>query len=208
MIQHIGEGDGLLMSEDRTPNLRGALITGLINQLPDTRLGQLKEAIEGGLIKTLLVFNEDLEQLGIDLGSLKDSVQVIYFGSSKNSTSEQAKVIFPSLSVFEKDGTFVNQNFILQKFKQAILPPLGLMPDYGVLTAILSELVENTHTVGMPSMESLWGEMPKTVELLKSVQWSEIPEEGLALNGDAFASMNFVETENLKFKPTLVSETV
>ena len=51
-------------------------------------------------------------------------------------------------------------------------------------------------------------ERKKTVELLKSVQWSEIPEEGLALNGDAFASMNFVETENLKFKPTLVSETV
>ena len=81
------------------------------------------------------------------------------------------------------------------------------MPDYGVLTAIFSELVENTHT-GMPSMESLWEEISKTVELLKSVQWSEIPEEGLALNGDVFASMNFAETENLKFKPTLVSETL
>ena len=67
----------------------------------------------------------------MNLSKLKESVQVIYFGTSKNTTSEQAKVVFPSLSVFEKEGTFVNQNFILQKFKQAILPPIGLMSDCG-----------------------------------------------------------------------------
>ena len=208
MIQHIGEGDGLLMSEDRTPNLRGALITGLINELPETQLGQLKGAIESGQIKTLLVFNEDLEQLGIDLSKLKESVQVIYFGSSKNSTSEQAKVVFPSLSVFEKEGTFVNQNFILQKFKQAILPPMGLMSDCGVLKAILNELDKESNTDAMASVDELWGEIAENVELLKSVRWSEIPEEGLALDAEAFANMNFVETENLKYKPKLVSETI
>ena len=208
MIQHIGEGDGLLMSEDRTPNLRGALITGLISELPETQLGQLKGAIESGQIKTLLVFNEDLEQLGIDLSKLKESVQVIYFGSSKNSTSEQAKVVFPSLSVFEKEGTFVNQNFILQKFKQAILPPMGLMSDCGVLKAILNELDKGSNTDAMASVDELWGEISENVELLKSVRWSEIPEEGLALDAEAFANLNFVETENLKYKPKLVSETI
>jgi predicted nuclease with TOPRIM domain len=57
-------------------------------------------------------------------------------------------------------------------------------------------------------MEELWSDIAQNVELLKSVEWSDIPEEGLALNGDVFASMNFVETENLKYKPELVSETV
>ena len=208
MIQHIGEGDGLLMSEDRTPNLRGALITGLINELPETQLGQIKGAIESGQIKTLLVFNEDLEQLGMDLSKLKESVQVIYFGSSKNSTSEQAKVVFPSLSVFEKEGTFVNQNFILQKFKQAILPPMGLMSDFRVLNAILNELDKESNAVATASVDEIWGEIAKNVKLLKSVRWSEIPEEGLVLDAEAFANLNFVETENLKYKPKLVSETI
>ena len=54
MIQHIGEGDSLLMSEDRTPNLRGALITGLINELPETQLGQLKGEIERVRLKPCL----------------------------------------------------------------------------------------------------------------------------------------------------------
>ena len=133
---------------------------------------------------------------------------MIYFGSSKNSTSEQAKVVFPSLSVFEKEGTFVNQNFILQKFKQAILPPMGLMSDCGVLKAILNELDKESNAVAMASVDELWGEIAENVELLKSVRWSEIPEEGLALDAEAFANMNFVETENLKYKPKLVSETI
>lgn len=207
MVQHTGEGDGLLTSEDRTPNLRGALINGLIDDLPERQLGQLKASIEAGEIKTLLVFNEDLEKLGIDFGNLKEPVQVIYFGSLKNSTSERAKVIFPSLSVFEKEGTFVNQNFILQKFKQAIIPPMGLMSDCGVLKAIFSELNNEVVAHVSPTMDELWGEIPETVGHLKSVQWSEIPKEGLALDGSAFGELDFVETENLKYKPQRVAET-
>ena len=110
-------------------------------------------------------------------------------------------MVFPSLSVFEKEGTFVNQNFILQKFKQAILPPMGLMSDCGVLKAILNELDKESNAVAMASVDEIWGEIAENVELLKSVSWSEIPEEGLDLDAEAFANLNFVETENLKYKP-------
>ena len=172
----------------------------------ETQLAQLKGQLK--VVRQNPCFYQDLEQLGMDLSKLKESVQVIYFGSSKNSTSEQAKVVFPSLSVFEKEGTFVNQNFILQKFKQAILPPMGLMSDCGVLKAILNELNKGSNTEAMASVDELWGEIAENVELLKSVRWSEIPEEGLALDAEAFADMNFVETENLKYKLKLVSETI
>ena len=59
----------------------------------------------------------------------------------------------------------------------------------------------------MPSMEELWRDIAQNIELLKSVEWSDIPEDGFALNGSGFANMNFVETENLKYKPKLVSQT-
>ena len=50
----------------------------------------------------------------------------------------------------------MNQNFILQKFKQAILPPMGLMSDCGVLKAILNELDKGSNTDAMASVDELW----------------------------------------------------
>ena len=62
----------------------------------------------------------------MDLSKLKESVQVIYFGSSKNSTSEQAKVVFPSLSVFEKEGTFRKPKFHSTKIQTSDTTSNGL----------------------------------------------------------------------------------
>ena len=35
LVSRVGQGDGLLISADRNPNVRGALVTGLIKTLPD-----------------------------------------------------------------------------------------------------------------------------------------------------------------------------
>ena len=41
LVSRVGEGDGLLVSADRNPNVRGALVTGLIDALPTARLDAL-----------------------------------------------------------------------------------------------------------------------------------------------------------------------
>ena len=48
LVSHHGDGDGLLQSEDRTPNLRGALVTGLISELPSENLEALARDINSG----------------------------------------------------------------------------------------------------------------------------------------------------------------
>ena len=119
LVSHTGAGDGILLSEDRTPNLRGALVNGLVNALPAADLTETARAIESGAIQTLVVVNEDVTELGIP-AELLAQVKVIYFGSHTNETSKVADVVCPSLMVFEKDGSFINQSFRLQKFKAAV----------------------------------------------------------------------------------------
>jgi NADH-quinone oxidoreductase subunit G len=200
-VAHTGEGDGILLSEDRSPNLRGALINGLINSIPKARPEVLAKAISEGEIKTLIVFDEDLESLDMPLKVIKDSINIIYFVSFINATSKLAKVVFPSLSVFEKEGTFVNQNFRLQKFSKAIPAPLGLVTEVQILNTIVSNLDASEEST--ENMEQLWTKMAEKNALLAGIQWTEIAEEGVQLEGSQFSQLEFIETENLKYKPAI-----
>ncbi|HYD82452.1 MAG TPA: 2Fe-2S iron-sulfur cluster-binding protein, partial [Opitutus sp.] len=123
-VSRVGQGDKLLISADRNPNVRGALVTGLIKALPSAKLTALAAAIDAGKVKTVVAINEDLLAAGLTTEQLA-KVAVIYLGTHANATSAVARVVFPTLTVFEKSGTFVNQQFRIQKFNKAIPGPAG-----------------------------------------------------------------------------------
>jgi len=198
MVSHYGEGDGLLLSEDRTPNLRGALLNGLIDKLPGANLEPLAREINSGAVRTLVVVNEDVTQLGIPAESLS-KVDILYVGSHANETSRRAKVVIPSLMAFEKDGSFVNQSFRLQKFKAAVPGPRGVLPDYSILEQISAPLA-NEKPERM-SIDQLWQRMSKKIPRFSGLSWRSIPDEGIALDPGEFIELPFVETKNLKFDP-------
>jgi NADH-quinone oxidoreductase subunit G len=50
LVSRVGQGDGLLVSADRNPNVRGALVTGLLRALPAQRLDELAAAIDAGRV--------------------------------------------------------------------------------------------------------------------------------------------------------------
>ena len=206
LVPSIGTGDGILLSEDRSPNLRGAFINGLIDHVPAAHPEKLSMAITDGSIKTLVVFNEDLEVLNLPIKTLKESVEIIYFGNAKNKTSDLAKVVFPSLSVFEKDGSFVNQNFRLQKFNKAIPGPFGIVSEVQVLTSVLNHLGGSVE--GSAALEELWNQISNEIDLFRGIEWSKIPDHGIQIDGSKFDSLEFFETENLKFKPKLQENAV
>ncbi|MEO0510147.1 MAG: molybdopterin-dependent oxidoreductase [Verrucomicrobiota bacterium] len=204
LVSHCGEGDGLLQSEDRTPNLRGALVTGLIDQLPEAELSSLARDISSGAVKTILVVNEDITALGV-APELLSKVKLIYVGSHTNDTAKVADVVIPSLMVFEKDGTFINQSFRLQKFKMAIPSSSGLEPDYRVLDKIAALL-----SGGKPSATTLdyvWQRMASELDTLDSdLSWRGITDEGIALDPGALVELPFAETKNLKYDPVAFRE--
>lgn len=204
LVSHYGDGDGILQSEDRTPNLRGALVTGLSDSLPREDLSEVAAGIESGAIKTLLIVDEDVTAYGLS-PELLSKVKTIYVGSMANDTFKVADVVLPSLMVFEKDGSFINQSFRLQRFKAAIPGPAGILPDYKVLEMINASLAgekpESIH------LDGVWERISNKVDLIEdSIRWSSIPETGLALAPGALVDLPFVETKNLKYDPVAFKE--
>ncbi|ADE55590.1 2Fe-2S iron-sulfur cluster-binding protein [Coraliomargarita akajimensis] len=202
-LSKLGEGDGILLSEDRTPNMRGALLNGLISELPATDLGDLGTKIDSGAIKTLVVVGEDLTKLGVSEESLKQ-VKIIYFGSHTNEVSKIADVVFPSLSVFEKQGSFVNQSFRLQKFEVAVPGPRGILQDTCALEMIAAPLADEKPVAC--TMEDIWGRISAKVGQFSEVTWRGIGTQGHTLDATAFLDLPFPETKNLKFDPVAFKE--
>lgn len=204
LVSHYGEGDGLLQSEDRTPNLRGALVTGLIEKLPEAELGALARDINTGAIKTLFVVNEDITKLGISAEALAN-VKLIYVGSHTNDTAKVADLVIPSLMVFEKEGSFINQSFRLQKFKTAVPGPAGIKPDFMVLENIAAPLADEkpAHL----TLDHVWERIASRLDHVdSSLTWRGIPEEGVQLEPGALLELPFVETKNLKYDPVAFKE--
>jgi NADH-quinone oxidoreductase subunit G len=197
LVSRVGQGDRLLISADRNPNVRGALVTGLITALPSQKLAGLAADIDAGKVKTVLSVGEDLTAAGLTAAQLA-KVAVIYIGTHRNPTSDAAKVVIPSLTVFEKSGTFVNQQFRLQKFAKAVPGPQGVADDL----VTLAELVAAAGG-GMVSFElgAVWTALAAEVPALAGISYANLSSAGQLLSSDAWAGLPFCEGETLHFKP-------
>jgi len=199
LVSRVGEGDGLLLSADRNPNLRGALVTGLIEDLPPTYapLAALAAAIEAGEVKTVISVGEDLAEAGLSADQLA-KVSTIYLGTHANATSASATVALPTLTVFEKSGTFVNQQFRIQKFAKAVPGPTGVADDLVTLSALTTAL--GGEAPG--DLGAVWKVLAAQVATLANVTYQAIPDDGLLLDSTPYTSLPFVEGETLHYKPT------
>jgi NADH-quinone oxidoreductase subunit G len=198
LVARTAAGDKLLISADRNPNVRGALVTGLIAELPAAQLTQLAADIDAGKVKTVLSHGEDLAAAGLTAAQLA-KVSIIYLGTHANATSAAAKVVLPTLHTFEKSGTFVNQQFRIQKFAAAVPGPQGASNDLAVLAKLLAAV-----GAAAPASEihGLWTTLAASVPALATMLYKNLPETGLLLDATPWAGLPFVEGESLKYKPT------
>ena len=203
LVSHTVSGDGILQSEERTPTLRGALLNGLITKLPDADLTPLARDINSGAIKTLVVVNEDVTKLGIS-SELLAKVKVVYFGTHANEVSQVANIVCPSLMVYEKDGSFVNQSFRLQKFKAAVPGPRGIQSDITVLEKIVAVLGDEKPTA--LTIDVAWERIVDKMSAFEGLSWRGITDEGIALDPEQLVDLPFLETKFLKFEPFAILE--
>ena len=197
LVSHVGEGDQILISADRTPNVRGALVAGLVCTLPTRKLTELAAAIDAGSVKAVISFGEDLLAAGLTAAQVA-KIAVIYVGTHANPTSAIARVALPTLTVFEKSGTFVNQQFRIQKFVRAVPGAAGAIDDL----VVLSSLVAAAGGGALPAeINALWKQMAAELPALGSITFANLPETGLLLDASPWASLPFVEGETLHYKP-------
>jgi NADH-quinone oxidoreductase subunit G len=204
LVSRTATGDGLLLSADRNPNVRGALVAGLIPALPSAQLSELAAAIDAGQVKTVVSFNEDLTAAGLTAEHLR-KVSIIYCGTHRNATSEAAKAVLPTLTVFEKSGTFVNQQFRVQKFYAAVPGPAGTINDL----ALLARLVQRLGGGAQPAVvEDLWTVLASTVPALAGFTWAQIPPTGRLIDATPWAGLPFCEGPSLHYQPAAAADPV
>ena len=186
---HAGKGDGLLVSEDRTPNFRGALVTGLTDRAPVADLKALAADIDAGKVKSVLIVREDAAMLGLPASALA-KVRSVVLATHHNVTTAAAEVVLPALTVFERSGSFINCQFRLQSFAQAVPGPTGVLPDALVLSRLAGA-----------DAAAVWSELSADVPALAGLAGRLLPAEGVQLDGSAFAAHKFPEGKLLKFAP-------
>jgi len=197
LVSRVAEGDKLLISADRNPNVRGALVTGLISELPSAQLTSLAAAIDSGTVKTVVSFGEDLIAAGLTAAQLA-KISVIYLGTHVNATSAAAKVVIPTATVFEKAGTFVNQQFRIQKFSRAVPVHAGANDDLIVLSRLIAAAGGSAPA---PDIHAVWLTLAAEVPALATMLFKNIPESGLLLDSTPFAGLPFIEGQTLHYKP-------
>jgi NADH-quinone oxidoreductase subunit G len=197
LVSRVGEGDGILLSADRSPNVRGALVTGLIKELPSAQLTSLAGKIDAGEIKTVLSLGEDLAAAGLTAAQLK-KISIIYLGTRANAMSAAAAVVLPTLMVFEKSGTFINQQFRLQKFLKAVPGVAGATDDLVLLAKFLAEAGGGTLTA---DVDALWTTLAAEIPQFAASTFASLPATGLLLDRTPWAGLPFAEGETLHFKP-------
>lgn len=200
-VAHIKPGDGFLISNDRTPNVRGGLLVGNWKELPQERITELGEKIDQGSVAMLFVWNEDLLDFGLTEAQLRKTT-VVYFGIHRNQTSALADVVIPTLTAFEKSGTFINEQWRLQKFYQAVPGPAGVLSDVFLLEHLRTHLLGEAYLA--PSLQTIWQELSKEFKSLEGITFESIPSEGICLQVGELP-FKFPETGSLhaKYQNTL-----
>ncbi len=197
LVARYGEDDGILMSVDRNPNVRGALMTGLIDALPEEQLSGLGAKIDSGEVTTVLSSQEDLLAAGLSEEQL-GKVSIVYLGTHRNGTSERAKVVLAGLTSFEKSGTVINQQFRIQKYSRVVPGPGGAIEDLYALAMIQANLSGESFasTVG-----SIWKEIGAEGTPLAGIAFQSLSDQGQLLDSSAFDHIPFKEGKSLHFEP-------
>ena len=195
-VRHLGEEDGLLLSADRTPNTRGALLTGLLEELPAGDLTGLGQAIDEGRIDTVLAVHEDLAAAGLSKEQLS-KVRLVHVATHGNGSTGAAEVLIPSMTVFERSGSFVNQQFRLQKFHAVVPGPSGLLSDLQVF-ASLRALLEGTAADSV-RLSDVWRELAEERGEFAGITFAGLSDEGVALSPGKWADLPFPEKKSLKY---------
>ncbi|MET0304629.1 MAG: NADH-quinone oxidoreductase subunit NuoG, partial [Solirubrobacterales bacterium] len=156
------DGSGLLEIPDVT-NARGLREVGC---LPDAGPGfsdaptgksteQIREALESGELKTLVLFGADPLRDFPDTAAWQRALaaadHVVVFSTFENATTKLADVVFPLETHAEKDGTVTHPDGRLQRVRPSASRPGDIRPNWGVLAELSLALDHDTGVTSQPS---------------------------------------------------------
>jgi NADH-quinone oxidoreductase subunit G len=182
IVPRRGQGDDILVSEDRNPNANGArLILDLASE-PGSRLPAIAEAVKNGQIKALLMLGEKPTAFGISKEQLSQLPAFVVMDILANETTEFATALLPAFGFAEKRGSMINGEGRLQRLNRAVRGPGNSRDDWEILRDLLQALGGSN---GLFSIDDVFRQMSESVTQFAGLSLSKIGDLGVhVLNVD------------------------
>ena len=195
LVPRLGNSDGKLISADRNPNTSGAKLIWA-SQDPYAKLDAIRQGVETGRIKALIVFYEDL--LGDAQFEADDLAKLEFLVSNNiltNGTAKASHVVLPGAGFAEKRGSLVNVTGRLQRLNQAIPPPPGAMDDWEIIRDLIKALAPDEPSRYL--LEEVFSEIADDVDEFEELTLSKIGDLGVPIL-DTGESIPLLEAERAR----------
>jgi NADH-quinone oxidoreductase subunit G len=173
------EGDEFLLRADRAPNRRGAELMGLGGDA-----AAILAAARGGRLRCLWVFHHDLLAASWPSSEAAEALArvgtVIFTGTNANATSDRAHWVLPAAAWVERDGTFTNFEGRVQRFRTALEPLGGALPEWDLLGRVLGAV--GTATTAARA-EHWFRELARTVSAFAGMTYQSVGDAGQMVAG-------------------------
>jgi NADH-quinone oxidoreductase subunit G len=176
IVPRRGEGDDILLSEDRNPNKSGAqLILGLDSE-PGANLSAIATGVKSGEIRALLALGENPIKLGISAEQLRNMPAFVAMDILSNAANEHATVLMPVSGFAEKRGSMINGDGRLQRLNRAVRPPGNARDDWEILRDLLQALGGSN---GIYTIEDVFRQMSAEIPQFANLTLSKIGDLGM-----------------------------
>jgi len=196
LIARNDESDGKLMSADRNPNTTGAkLVLGDDN--PFDKYDPIKEGINSGEIEAALIVGEDLTESGFSTDELSKLKHLVVLNILSNATAGRAHVVLPGASFAEKRGSMVNVTGRLQRLNRAILPPGEALPDWEILSQLLTAI--SPEAPAPQKIQDVFGMLAQEIKEFADLTLQKIGDLGVPIT-DTGVTIPLLEKEKERVK--------
>jgi NADH-quinone oxidoreductase subunit G len=159
---------------DKSPNQKGANL--FLGDKTD-----FWQAIKKGDVEVLIFLGNDLNLKLSD--QQKDLLKKLDFLAVLDlvvtDLSKQADVVLPITYFAEQDGSYINYNNQLQKFKKAINPPEDIQPGWQILLSIYKAFNEK---IKMVSVSDIVNDMAENEKALEGISFFKIGDQGVQVS--------------------------
>jgi len=167
-----GPSDHFLMTSDKNPNRTGLtwIVAALGLSLKDC--GQLVAAIEEGKVKALYAIGTEVPLAPAEkmAGALRRIELIVAQGINAGPVAAAADVLLPASTHLEDEGSFVNLDGVIQRFRRAYPPRAHSLPHWSWALEMAREL---GLTYPYRSSREVFRELAPRVRELMSFDWDQ-----------------------------------
>ncbi|HSH39351.1 MAG TPA: molybdopterin-dependent oxidoreductase [Chthoniobacterales bacterium] len=175
IIPRRGEGDDILLSEDRNPNTNGARLLRLTHE-PGSKLPRIADAVSRGQVKAVVAMHENPLDAGISADALSQLPAFVLMDILENPATACATALLPASGFAEKRGSMINGKGRLQRLNRAVLPPGNARDDWEILRDLIQEYSGQN---GIYLIEEVFKQMSESVPEFAGLSLSKIGDLGV-----------------------------